>query len=61
MSTKKATKYVGKKRRICGLNQTPPTGNTRVQSPQLGHLSHLDSYCRSRSQKTTAPSRVVYV
>jgi hypothetical protein len=36
-------------------------GRSSDQSTQLGHLSHLDSHYRSRSQKTTTPSSVDYV
>jgi hypothetical protein len=68
MHTKKATKYVGVKRKSCRLNQTPHTGNIRIrphvcgrsayQSTQFGHFSHLDSRYRSRSRKSRAPSSV---
>jgi hypothetical protein len=42
----KATKYAGKKKSYCRLNQTPHTGNPdrpSDQATQLGHLSHLNS------------------
>jgi hypothetical protein len=52
MSTKNSTKYVGKKRRSCRLNQTQHTGNTRnlptslidhlISQPRLD-ISNLDS------------------
>jgi hypothetical protein len=72
MGTRKATKYVGMKRRSCRSNQTPHTGNTRNpptflsdtasdQSTQSGHLSHLHPHYRSRSQKTTTPFSVEWV
>jgi hypothetical protein len=40
-----------------------PHGSCRPsdQSTQLGHLSHLDSYCHSRSQRTPILSSVSYV
>jgi hypothetical protein len=63
MLTKKATKYVGRKKRFCRLNQTPPTENASSsdQSTQRGCPSYLDSYNRKRSQKTTTPTSVDYV
>jgi hypothetical protein len=63
MLTKKATKYVGRKKRFCRLNQTPPTENASSsdQSTQRGCPSYLDSYYRNRSQKTTTTTSVDYV
>jgi hypothetical protein len=56
----KVTKYVGKKRRICGLNQTliqetqgihPRVSDApSEQLTQPEHLSHLDFRYRSRSK-----------
>jgi hypothetical protein len=37
------------------------SGRSSDESAQLGHLSHLDSRCYSRSQTTTSPSSVDYV
>jgi hypothetical protein len=68
---KKATTYVGNKRRYCRLN--PNTTHRKYkefahmahtssdQSTQLGQLSHLDSHYSSRSQKTATPSSADYV